>query len=145
MAGRMKIQGRQRQNGIAAVEFGLIAPIVLLVLFGIFEFGTAFWRKQILTSAVREGARKGVVATNPRVTEDAIKTAVKDYLTGVGWDSSSATVTVTGAGGNAGTSLTVSATYPTSLQVLSHMMPGTFSVNSSGNVTLTATVVMQME
>lgn len=117
----------------------------MILLFGIVEFGLALWRKQILTSAVREGARQGVVATSPRKTEDQIITVVKTYLAGVGWDSSQANVTVTGEGGAAGTSLTVTATYPTSLQVISRLMPGTFSVNNAGDVTLTATVVMQME
>ena len=141
----MTTSAARRQRGLAAVEFGLIAPLVMILLFGIVEFGLALWRKQILTSAVREGARQGVVATNPRKTEDQIITVVKTYLAGVGWDSSQANVTVTGEGGAAGTSLTVTATYPTSLQVISRLMPGTFSVNNTGDVTLTATVVMQME
>jgi Flp pilus assembly protein TadG len=133
------------QRGLAALEFGLIAPLVMILLFGVVEFGLALWRKQILTSAVREGARKGVVATTPRKTQAEIETAVKTYLTGVGWDSTKAVVNATGAGGAAGTSLTVTATYPTSLLVISRLMPGTFTVNNAGNVTLTATVVMQME
>lgn len=141
----MMLRARDGERGVAAVEFALVAPIILLILFGIFEFGSAFWRKQVLTSAVREGARKGVVATTPRKTESEITTAVKTYLTNVGWDAGKAVVLVDGEQGASGTSLTVSATYPTSLLVLSRLMPGTFSVNSSGNVTLTAQVVMQME
>lgn len=134
-----------RQRGLAAVEFGLIAPVVMILLFGTVEFGLALWRKMILTNAVREGARKGVVATTPRKTTSEIQTVVTTYLTGVGWDATQAAVTVTGAGGSAGSSLTVTATYPTSLMVISRLMPGTFTVNNQGNMSLTATVVMQME
>lgn len=141
----MTATAERRQKGVAAVEVGLIAPLMMILLFGIAEFGLALWRKQILTSAVREGARQGVVATTPRKTTSEIQNVVTAYLAGVGWDSSQAAVNVTGAGGAAGTSLTVSATYPTSLLVISRLMPGTFSVNNSGNVTLTASVVMQME
>ena len=141
----MRLRVKDGQKGIAAVEFALVAPIILLILFGIFEFGSAFWRKQVLTSAVREGARKGVVATVPRKTRAEIETAVKTYLDGVGWDSSKAVVNAVGAGGAAGTALTVTATYPTSLLVLSHLMPGSFKLDGAGNMTLTAMVVMQME
>ena len=156
----MTASATKRQRGVAAVEIGLIAPLMMILLFAIVEFGLALWRKQILTSAVREGARKGVVATNPRVTttcsgtcptdcstNDSVECRVRAYLTGVGWDASLATVTITGGGSGAaaGSSLTVTSSYPSSLQVISRLMPGTFNVNGSGNVTLTATVVMQME
>lgn len=142
---RTGVGGRLRQRGVSAVELALILPLMLIILFGAVELGSAFWRKQILTSAVREGARKGIVATSPRKTTAEIQNAVNTYLTGVGWNAGLATVVVTGAGGAAGTPLTVQATYPTSLRVLSKLMPKTFAVNSSGNVTLTAKVVMQME
>lgn len=141
----MTVTRTREQRGIAAVEFSLIAPLVFILLFGIVEFGLALWRKQVLTSAVREGARKGVVATTPRKTKAEIETVVKDYLTGVGWDSTKATVVATGAQGAPGSSLTVNATYPSSLRVISRLMPGTFTVNNAGDVTLNAKVVMQME
>lgn len=124
-----------------------MAPIVFLVLFGTVEFGLALWRKQILTTAVREGARKGVVATSPRRDEAYITGVIDDYLTSVGWDNSLGTEYVDGptcttAGG---TALVVTATYPSSLQVLSRLMPGAFTVDGDGNISLTASVTMQCE
>lgn len=136
----------RKQRGVAAVEFALIAPIVFLLLFGIVEFGLALWRKQVLTSAVREAARQGVVATNPRKTIGQIQGVVGKYLADVGWDSGLANTSVSAACTTAGgTQLVVSATYPTSLLIVSRLMPGTFTVDGNGNLSLSASVTMQCE
>ena len=44
-------------RGAAAVEFALILPILVLLLFGIFIFGQIFNMQISLTGAAREGAR----------------------------------------------------------------------------------------
>jgi len=44
------------------VEFALISPIVVLLLFGVIEFGTVFSTTISFRQGVREGARQGVVA-----------------------------------------------------------------------------------
>lgn len=134
------------QRGVAVIEFALVAPIVLVILFAVFEFGTAMWRKQVLTTAVQVGARYGVVATNPRRTSTEISTAVTTYLAAAGWPTAPAVVDVTGAGGASGTSLTVRATYPTSFLILSRMpLGGGIRVDGGGNVILSAKVVTQLE
>jgi Flp pilus assembly protein TadG len=143
----MMLKRKSGQRGVGVVEFALILPIILVVLYGVFEFGLAFWRKQVLTSAVREGARKGIVATNPRKTCAQVQDVVSAYLDNVGWDSSKGTYLATGgcASGTAGDSLTVTADYPSSFLVLSKLGYSKTAVDGDGNVILTATVVMQME
>ncbi|HEY5183375.1 MAG TPA: TadE/TadG family type IV pilus assembly protein [Actinomycetes bacterium] len=49
-------------DGAAAVEFVLILPILLLLLFGIISFGWVFSAQLTVNNAVREGARAAVVA-----------------------------------------------------------------------------------
>jgi Flp pilus assembly protein TadG len=44
-------------DGAAMVEFALVAPLVLLIVFGIIEFGFAFSSQLELRSASREGGR----------------------------------------------------------------------------------------
>jgi Flp pilus assembly protein TadG len=44
-------------GGAAAVELALILPILILLLFGIFEFGRAYNTQISLSGAAREGAR----------------------------------------------------------------------------------------
>ena len=49
------------QAGAAAVEFALVLPILLLVIFGIIDFGVVLAQKAALANAVRAGARYGSV------------------------------------------------------------------------------------
>jgi hypothetical protein len=49
---------RERDTrGVALVEMAIVAPFLLLVVFGIIEFGTAYNDKIALNQGVREGAR----------------------------------------------------------------------------------------
>ncbi len=142
----MTTSKRTKQKGMAAVEFGFVVPVLMMLVFGIAEFGVAFYREIILTGAVRDGARVGIVATTPRATSAQIQQEVKDSLADVGWDAAPAVVTVTGAGGASGTSLTVQASYPTSFAVMKKLipMPGV-AVDAAGNATVQAKIVMQLE
>ena len=74
-------RGRQRgeRRGTALVEFAVIAPLFVLLVMGIIEFGRAMMVKQILTNAAREGARRAIVES---ATESEVKDVVKQYLTG---------------------------------------------------------------
>lgn len=51
-------------HGAAAVEFALVVIPLLLIVFGIIEFGLIFAQNQALGNGARQGARLGVVA-NP--------------------------------------------------------------------------------
>ena len=46
-----------RDRGSVAVEFALLLPVLLLILFGIIDFGRAISYQITLTQAAREGAR----------------------------------------------------------------------------------------
>ena len=50
------------QQGASVVEFALILPLLVVLIFGIIEFSLALYDKAIITNASREGARVGVVA-----------------------------------------------------------------------------------
>jgi len=49
------------QKGVAAVEFAIVLPLLVLLLFGIIEFSILFYDKAVITNASREGARAGIV------------------------------------------------------------------------------------
>jgi len=51
----------QNKRGVAAVEFVLCLPILLLLVFGLIEFGLLFYNQQVITNASREGVRAGIV------------------------------------------------------------------------------------
>jgi Flp pilus assembly protein TadG len=50
---------RRSERGAVAVEAALITPVLVLILFGIIEFGLVFKDDLAITSAVRAGARMG--------------------------------------------------------------------------------------
>jgi Flp pilus assembly pilin Flp len=52
---------RRDQEGAAAVEFALLLPLLVMLLFGMIEFGLAFNTRIQATNAAREAARRAVV------------------------------------------------------------------------------------
>ncbi|MBC8355328.1 MAG: pilus assembly protein [Planctomycetes bacterium] len=68
----------RKQRGAAAVEFAVVAPIFILLLFGMIEYGRMVMVQQMLTNATREGARRAVL---DGTTVTNVKTTVQDYLT----------------------------------------------------------------
>lgn len=48
---------RRHDRGAAAVEFALVLPVLLLILFGIIDFGRALNAQITLTNAARAGAQ----------------------------------------------------------------------------------------
>lgn len=65
------------QKGAVLVEFALILPVFLLLLFGVITFSIALYNKTVLTMATREGARKGAVYIANR-TPESVKKNAKD-------------------------------------------------------------------
>lgn len=53
----MTPQRLHKEEGAAAVEFALIVGVLVMLLFGMLQFGLAFFELQNLRSATREGAR----------------------------------------------------------------------------------------
>ena len=52
-----------REDGVAAVEFAIILPVLALILFGVLEFGRVWSQYQLFQGAAREGARCAAVAS----------------------------------------------------------------------------------
>jgi len=72
----------QGQRGAAVVEFALILPILLLLLVGTIDASLALYDKAVITNASREGARAGIVARSPSLTDAQIQQIVQNYLQG---------------------------------------------------------------
>lgn len=89
--------GRQSDDhGAAAVEFALIVPLLLLVVFGIINFGVLFSQQLTLNNGVREGARRAVVGdpAAPRSC-DQIIASVRNQLSGLALEPSQVQIKVT--------------------------------------------------
>lgn len=91
--------GRRRaggEDGQALVEFALIAPILLVLVFGIFDLGMAWNAYQVITDAAREGARSGVIATGAtnQTVAAQVEAAVEDAIDRTWLKVENATITV---------------------------------------------------
>ena len=71
------------QRAQAMIEFALVSPVLLLLLFGIVDIGRAIFYYDTLNHAAREGARVAVRASNQLPTNDDVLTAVTSQMQGV--------------------------------------------------------------
>lgn len=69
---------RKKRLAAAAVEFAVVAPVFLLLVFGMIEYGRMVMVYQILTNASREGARAAVL---DGATTTSVTTSVNSFLT----------------------------------------------------------------
>jgi Flp pilus assembly protein TadG len=81
---------RRNRRATAAVEFAVVAPVFLLLVFGMIEYGRMVMVYQVLTNASREGAR---VAVLDGATTASVSAQVNTYLSS--GTITGATVTVT--------------------------------------------------
>jgi Flp pilus assembly protein TadG len=103
------------ERGQSMTEFALVLPLMVVLLFGIIQFGITFNNYISLTDAVRAGARKGAVArhlSNPnQATVDQVRKAATDLK------AADLAITVTSSW-NPGDEVKVSASYPYAIKVL---------------------------
>ena len=122
---------RRAQAGTTVVEATIVFPLMLLLVFGIGEFGISYTRWNSLTNAVREGARVGVVFRSPcdvGPVTTLIETTVASFANSSGIDPVDITTTVTGVCTGTGTQLTVNAIAPynfIALDVFAGLAPST--------------------
>jgi Flp pilus assembly protein TadG len=124
----------QKEKGQALVEFAVILPVLLMVLWGIFQFGIAFNDYIQVTSAAREGARKAAVSRS--LGSGAATSAAISAAQAVAPDLhlSASQITVTPANNwQAGTDVTVTVKYPYKINIIGRIV-------GSGNLTSSTTM-----
>jgi Flp pilus assembly protein TadG len=136
---RLTGRPREREDGQSLVEFALVIPIFLLVLFAIVDFGMAFHAWITVTNSAREGARVGAV----RATSGEIEQRVRDTATSL--DQANLTVGVSNAEGQPGESVVVDVSYDYSLMtpladllnmVSGGTIPATLGLSSTADMRL---------
>jgi len=64
------VKGHTNERGSVAVEFALVAPIFLMFVIGLVDYGRLFWAKSTIQYAVEQTARYAMV--NPNATTAAL-------------------------------------------------------------------------
>jgi len=72
------------EHGAIAVEFALILPVLLLLLFGIVDFGHAWYMRHVLQNSCREGARYATRyqtdASGNRLLPSTLSPSIQNYI-----------------------------------------------------------------
>jgi Flp pilus assembly protein TadG len=102
----IRARRKNGERGQALVEFTLLVPIFLLLLFAIIDFGMGFYSWISVTNGAREGARLGAVLATQTEIEDRVYQTVN-----LPNEATKMTVTVTNAQGQPGESVVVEVDY----------------------------------
>ncbi|MEW6771806.1 MAG: TadE/TadG family type IV pilus assembly protein [Bacillota bacterium] len=118
----------KNERGQATVELALVLPILILILFGIMEFGRIFSAYLVITNAAREGARLAAVGAS----DTAIEQRVEDAAAGLDETKLTVTITPPAAGRVSGAEATVRVDYSVDLvtPVLSGIAPNPFPLTA---------------
>ena len=127
---RASLNAAGDQRGAAAVEFALVLPMLLFVLFGIIQFGLTLNNYLVLTDGVRAGAREFAISRSSTTPYSSSKSAVTNSAANLTATSITITMRVNGTAcapdaacvtalstASGGAAL-VTATYPCNLRVL---------------------------
>ncbi len=132
------------RKGTAAVEFAIVLPLLVILVFGIIEFSLLLYDKQVITNASREGARYGIVFRAPdRITDAEIIQKVNEYCSNylvTFGAANTPTTDIARTGSGTGDSLTVTVSYNYDFLVLPNFIQALAGVKA-----LNAVTVMRME
>ncbi len=143
----------KNNRGVAIVEFAIVLPLLIILVFGIIEFGFIIYNKAMITNASREGARIGIVyridsgnnylPPNDAAVRPLIETRINDYLRSslISFDPAAVkTVSIEVIGTSPGGELKVTVNYPYKFLVI----PG-FISTIGPTISLSAVTSMRLE
>ena len=123
------------------VEFALLVPIFLMLLFAIVDFGMGFHSWITVTNSAREGARLGAVAATQQQIEDRVYDTANLINESTNMD-----VLVTNAQGSPGESVVVQVDYDYDLLTPLASLVAFISGDIIGpTLTLSSTAEMRLE
>ena len=141
----------KNESGGAAVEFAILLPLLLLIIFGGIEYGLVMFNQQMLTNASREAARAGIVVGSSSIddleVEQIARDYCQDYLVTFEVPESVPTVTIARDGEDSkefGHPLIVTVQYDYEFLLLPNLS-SLFGESSSSSLSLEATTTMRYE
>jgi len=154
---RTRARRRRTQRGATAVEFAFVVPILITLVFGVIQFGFVFAQLSALSHGARQGARWGVVNLLATHTCGTVIQQVRTGAQTIAMPGDTVNVAVTGAGGSCSSSgdepavisgdaaaspctnadadtpgnLTVTASFPTRIDIPPFGIGGSFTLKQS--------------
>ena len=126
---------RRGCGGQSMVEFALILPVIVVLIFGCLQVGLSFFNYEQVASAANAGARAAAVSRGGDPT-GAAQAAAKKFATTLGLDDSQIAVTYTSTASPAGAAwsypgnVTVTVSYPVKFSLLDQVEQ-TFSLRAT--------------
>jgi len=120
----------KHDEGVSAIEFAILSPVLLTIVTGIFQFGVAMSQYLNLTNAVAQGALTLALSRGTTTPYSSTTTAIKSTAPGLTPAQLTITVKINGSACTsdatcltlmvAGQTALVKATYPCNLTVMGH-------------------------
>jgi Flp pilus assembly protein TadG len=135
----------KNQKGATHVEFAIIVPLLIMVIFGIIEFSLLLYNQHIITNASREGARAGIVVGLDRSVDEhktVSRNTAENYCSNllVTFSDNPSPLTISfpsTSGATSGDDFIVTITYIYDFLILSNL--------GIGPITLDAKTIMKLE
>jgi len=140
------VGGCRKESGASLVEFAVVAPLLLLLLFGMIDFGWLFAQNLDVRHGAREGARMAAVnfpegpEPNSGVRSDANRDALVAETCARMQTPANAEVTIV-SNGSVEDSATVTVTAPgdTLTGFVDFLLPSTFTLDSTVQIRIEQT------
>ena len=98
---------KSSEGGAVAVEFALLAPVLVMILLGLMEFGRAYTVQTSLTNAARESVRSMAINSS----QASARTAAKNAATQLTPALADGNITFSAASCTVGSQMTVTISY----------------------------------
>ncbi len=126
---RLCARGAACRLGSVAIEFAVLLPVFLALIYGLFEFSRIAWTQSTLEYAVEEAARFAMV--NPSASKTEITAVANDSATGLDAAETQFTANFVTLGG--GQFVTVNGTY-NFVPIVKIVGIGTFNITSTAQM-----------
>jgi Flp pilus assembly protein TadG len=137
---------RRSETGQALVEFTMVLPIFLLLLFGMIDFGRGFYTWLLVTNAAREGARVAAVQSDNSAINTRIYNSFCDnYPSSCGLNPSKLTINKTNVQGPRGQAVSIDLSYDFDYATPIGNIVALLSGGSLSEPTITAHSSMRLE
>lgn len=133
---------KEDERGVAALEFALVAPILVALFMGMLEFGAIFYTyitaEYATGDAARQVASNHLTATATSSFSQQVQTIIRSRLPK--WAATAATATASSSGTAAPIFWTITTTIP-----MKSATPTNFFISLYGSKNITTTNVVQQE